>query len=230
MLMHVLPRSTAGLHHRTNTQTRQPASQPATSRLVETQYGPSAPTGNIYESKGLNSHWQVECRLPLSPLRKCTRFQNTQSVSVKIILPLRVTLLVSRVMTCDTGGDNACFPTVRMGWIATSLSLSPPPHPFSSKLPVSLWVFWSPSTILRIYLLTSVSVATRPPAHLTACLPSPLSVSVPGSQAQSPFPHLLSLPPLWHGPCPIHGSLPLLCPHRQYCLITRNHIHEQVPP
>lgn len=146
-------------------------------------------------------------------------------MSVKIILPLRVTLLVSRVMTCDTGGDNACFPTVRMGWIANSLCLSPPPQPFSSKLPFSLWVFWSLSTILHIYLLTSVSVETPPAAQVTACLPSPRSVSVPGSQAQSPFPHLVSLPPVSHSPCPIHVSLPLLCPHRQYCLITCNRIH-----
>ena len=63
-----------------------------------------------------------------------------------------------------------------------------------------------------MYLLTSVSVATRLPAHLTACLPSPLSVSVPGSQAPSAFPHLVSLPPLRSGPCPIHVSLPLMSP------------------
>lgn len=155
----------------------QPAIWPSTSRLMETQYGLSAPSGNIYDWKAQNSHEHIECKLHLSPLKtKCTRFWNTQSVSKKIILPLWVTLLVSRVMTCDTEWENACFPTVRKGWIATSLCLSPPPHLFSSSLLVSLWVFWSVAMTLPIYLLASVSVAKPSPAHQTAFLQNSLSI------------------------------------------------------
>lgn len=147
----------------------------------------------------------------LLSLNKSTEFHKIHNLqSMKIIISPLVIFLVSKVKIRDWG-DNACFPKARMS------SLTHPLSPSSS--PVQPWQFLCPSFCLSLILSVHL------PLPISVFLPLSLCLSLSSLSLTCSL--LLFLPHLCCGRCLINASLPLLCPHRQYCFIKHN--HWQVP-
>lgn len=109
-------------------------------------------------------------------------------------------------MTCDTGGDSARFPTVRMDWIATSLSLCLSPTPpvliktTSSSVGLLVSVYDSP------HLPVDACLCCHPPACPADCLPAFPSICLCPRLSGS-----ISLPSFGLFASPLAWSMPDSC-------------------